>query len=751
MGNILYYLLGVSLLGMAYSFWKYYQIDKLEAASLKSSQIAAIIKKGSLQFMVNEYKVLILFAFVLGILLFFKGQADESSNGFVALSYIIGAGISALAGYLGLYISTKSNIMTANECRISYSKGFQAATSGSAAIGLANASLLVFGLVALFIAYHFAGRGWNTLTLVNVMSGFALGASSFALFARYGGGLFSKSTEMADARLQDIEAGIKTNSTYSPTSSATEVGQNIGNIKGLGADIFDSFAATLIAAMILGVGFTSSDSVSGFFSTGPLLVPIALAAAGILTSAGGMFALKANSNPVTKQTQYYVEGGVAVVLAVVAFFVTKFLLPQQWDVVHEAEKFIHTTTYFSLGIFWCALFGIVASVSIGQISTLIFNTNTHAIKATVRESTKGTDSGILAGIQNGLITIGLPVGIVLVVTILSYYYAGYYGLGIAATGFLANMGFYNALAAIAPIADNSNSIAQKADMGDETIAYTLELKKTGIRNLVNSRNFMLVGASLTVLTILGAFILHSGIGQVNLSKPLIIAGVILGAILPFILSSTVLSSLSKIKQKMIAETKRQFNEIEALSEAKEILNKYNGDLTFATVGEKEIVYASVDDVDHKRLVEMASYETILETIIPGTIAIALVAVLGYFTGSEILAGFLIGMVTSGILLSFFFANSGHISESTKTAFEEGVDVYGEIQGTNTPGYKTAVIADKTGKPMKDAISPAIFVVMKMALIAALVLSSTLVNREQSKKGLHIQNFNKAEIQVADNK
>jgi K(+)-stimulated pyrophosphate-energized sodium pump len=416
-------------------------------------------------------------------------------------------------------------------------------------------------------------------------------------------------------------------------------------------------------------------------------------------------------------------------------------------VVKETETQILTTTYYSFGIFWCTIFGIAASVIIGQISPLFLSVNSKAIKNSASQSYRGTDSGFLVGLQNAFLSIGLPVALIVAVSILAYFYAGFYGLGMAAVGMLANMGFYNTMSAFAPITDNANTMAIESAMSDDAVKNTRELKLAGLKNLANSRNFMIIASALTSITLLSAFIVHSGIELVNLSKPLVITGILLGAVLPFILSSSVLSSVVKAGNKMITEARRQFTEIPALSEAKEILDKYRGDLTYATEGEKEIVYAAVDDVNHKQLVEISTYSIVWETITIGGISIALIAFLGYFAGIEILAGFLTGLVASGIVLSLFMANTGNTYESTKIAYEEGIKLHGEQVGTGSGGYQTSVITDKAGKQMKDAVSPSIMVIVKLALVAALVLSSALINRELSKKGLHIQNLEKNQIQM----
>ncbi len=739
MGNILYYLIAVSVIGMAYSFWKYFQLTQIETGTSSSIEKALVIKNGAIRYIQTEYKILLLFVISIGLLLFFKGQAESDSNGFITTSYVVGAGFSALAGYIGIRLSTLSNNIVSNESRVSFSIAYKSAISGSASIGLANISLMIAGIAGLLLIYNYLGHSWTASMTINILAGFALGASSVSLFSRVGGGLFSKSAEQTDFDIQHTELGIRQNSVHNPASSSCEIGQNITNIGGIGSDLFESFSASIIASMILGVGFLNSESIMDKLPMGPVLVPFAIAAVGILTSIGAIFLLNANNKSGAKNALDLSEGMAAVLMVVAAFFISKFLLPSEWKFSDLGEESIITTTYHSLGIFWCALFGIAASVAIGKLSPLFIGDKTKSIKSVVEQSAKGPESNILAGLQNGSIAIGTSLILIITVSILSYYFAGYYGLGIAAVSMLSNMGYYFTINAFAPIADNSNSIAIKAEMSNEAISNTNELKQTGIPTLANQRSFIIVASSFSVIAIFSAFLQNTGVEMVNLTKPLVISGMLLGSVLPFLLNSTTLGAIRRITKKMTQEVKRQFTEIPTLAEAKEILDKYHGDLTYATEGEKEIVYSSAKDVDHNQFVEISSYQTIWESIIPGVAAISLTTLLGYFAGIEILAGFLVGTISSGIVLSLFISNSGNTWESTKFALENGVEINGEILNESSPAYQSAIIGDKVGKPLKDSISPTIMVIVKLILITAIILSSGLINRLASKKGLHVKN------------
>ncbi len=739
MGNILYYLIVSGFLGLAYSFWKSYQINGLEPGTSKTAEVATSIKKGTITYIQAEYKFLLLFALSLGILLFFKGKSESESNGFIVISYVVGAGLSALAGYLQMQVSLKTNEKVTIQSQNSFEEGFSKAFYGSISIGLIGVSFVIIGLASLFVGFSFLGHDWDIAKTLNVIAGFALGASSIALFARMGGGIFAKSAELSEAYIVKNEPGIKDKSLYNPSSIANDAGQNISNVAGIGSDIYESLSIALISSMILGISFLATNAVMDHFAFGPILIPLIISTVGIFTTIGASFLLNASEPVSSKKAIEIAEGFAAIIMVIASFFAIKYLLPATWDVEKKTSEELITTTYKSLGVFWSVFFGIAASVAIGRLTNIYLGSKTKSINSIVDKSFSGPAGNISGGIEQGFISTGIPLLLVLTVSIAAYYFAGFYGVGMAAVGMLSNMGLQLALNAYAPITDNSNSIAIKAGLGDQTIKQTNNLKLSGVQLIAKGKGFLTVAASISVLALLSAFIQQSGLGMVDLTMPLVLAGLLAGVALPFILSSNMLAAVFRVSNKMIKETKRQFTEIPALAAAKEILDKYNGDLTYATEGEKETVFAAQNSADYKQCIEIGTFATIWETLIPSLIAIAIPVLLGYFAGAEILTSLLIGVISGSLIMSVYQATAGSAWESTKNTIEEGVEYKGEIYGKESAAYQAALVGEKVGKPLKDTASPAMVVLMKIMLVVAIILAPGLSDKSAKKEGLSVEN------------
>ncbi len=743
MGNILYYLIVTGFLGLAYSFWKSYQINGLEPGTSKTADVATSIKSGTLTYIQSEYKFLLLFALSLGVLLFFKGKSETTSNGIIAASYIVGAALSALAGYLQMQIALKTNEKVTIQSQNTYTEGFSKAFYGSTSIGLIGVSFVIIGLASLLVGFNLLGKDWDTVTTMNLIAGFALGASSVALFARMGGGIFAKSADLSEAYIVKTEPGIKDKSLYNASSVANDAGQNINNVGGISADLFESLSIALIASMILGISFLDSSAIIDRLELAPILLPLILVAIGIFTSIGASFLVKGSNPESSKKTIQYSEIFGAVAIATAAFFVVKYLLPAQWEVERTTSEEIITTTYKSLGIFWSALFGIAASSTIGRLTNIFVSAKSKSVKYIIDKTFNGPAANILSGSEQAYLSTGLPLLIVLAVCVASYYFAGFYGIGIAAVGMLSNIALQNSINAFAPIADNSNSIAIKAGLNEQTVKQTNDLKLLGIQLISKSKGYLTVAATISVIALLTAFIERTGFEIVDLTSPLVLAGLLVGLALPFILSSNMIAVVGRVSTKMIKEVQRQFAEIPALTSAKEILDKYNGDLTYATEGEKETVYAAQNSADYKQCIEIGTFATIWETLIPSLIVIAIPALLGYFAGIEVLSSLLIGAVSGSIIMSVYQATVGSAWESTKYAFENGVEYKGEIYSKESAAYQAALVGEKVGKPLKDTASPAMTILMKIMLVVAIIIAPGLSDRSAKKTGLQVKTERKS--------
>ncbi len=742
-----YLIIAAGIIGLGFSFWNSYKIEKLSSENNSVKEIANKIKDGVTTFIVAEYKFLALFVVSLAILAFFYGKSQEGLNGMLAVALIIGAASSTAAGYFSKQVAGSSNDKVVAESQKTYSDGFRTAFSAGISAGLINASSVVVGLLILFFASRFLvpeesefGTSMFNFNL-NMIAGFAFGASAVAVFSRLGGGIFAKSAEKAEVEIIKKEKGITDKSPYNPASVANETGHISSNAGGIGADVFESFTAAIIATVFLGTMLLTQGDEK---TLGLLSLPLIIASIGIFTSIAGSYLLRSSEVSTSRQAINIAEGFAAIVLSIGTFFAIKYTIPAEWEVVRTTDKEIITTTYKSLGIFWSAFFGIAASVGISYISNYFTSKESKTVKYLAGESKKGIASTILGSTESGLISTGIPVAVILAVVLASYYYAGFYGVGLASVGFLGNMGLQMAFNAFAPVADNSDSVANKAGLDEVTLKQTKDLKLIGAQSIAQGKVFLTIAASLASLAIFSAFVQLTGIYEVNLVKPLIISSLIVGTLIPFLLSSNALAAVKRVSKKIVNEVNRQFNTIPALNDANEILDKYNGDLTYATEGEKEIVYSARDSADNNQCVEVAVYTTIWETLIPGIIAITIPVLTAYLGGTEMLGAMLLGVISTGTIMALYQSNMGSVLENTKLALEEGTVYNGELIGKESEAYQASVVGDKVGKPIKDTAAVAMTVLMKVMLITALIMIPLLINKAKKKKALQLDGLSKVE-------
>jgi K(+)-stimulated pyrophosphate-energized sodium pump len=742
-----YLIIAAGIIGLGFSFWNSYNIEKLSSEDSTVKEIANNIKSGVSTFIVAEYKFLALFVISLAILAFFYGKSQDGLNGMLAVAVIIGAASSSAASYFSRQVAGSSNDKIVAESQKTYSDGYRTTFSAGISVGLINASSVIVGLLILFFASRFLvpeesefGTSMFNFNL-NMIAGFTFGASSVAVFSRLGGGIFAKSAEKAEAEIVEKETGITEKSPYNPASVANETGQVTANVGGIGTDIFESFTAAIIASVLLG----TSLLIQGDEKTlGLLSLPLIIASIGIFSSIAGSYLLRSSEVSTSRQAINIAEWFAAIVLSIATFFAIKYTIPSEWEVTRTTDNEVIITTYKSLGIFWSAFFGIVASVGIGYISNYFTSKESQTVKNLAGESKKGIASTILGSTESGLISTGIPVAVILVVVLASYYFAGFYGVGLAAVGFLGNMGLQTAFNAFAPVADNTDSVASKAGLDEITLKQTYDLKLTGSQSIAQGKVFLTIASSLASLAIFSAFIQLTGIYEVNLVKPLIISSLIVGTLLPFLLSSNALAAVRRVSKKIVNEVNRQFNDIPALKDANEILDKYNGDLTYATEGEKEIVYSARDSADNEQCIEIAAYATIWETLIPGIIAITVPVLTAYLGGAEMLAAMLLGVISTSTIMALYQSNKGSVLENTKYALEEGTVYNGELIGKESDAYQASVVGDKVGKPVKDTAAAAMTVLMKIMIITALLMVPLLINKSKKKKALQLDGLSKVE-------
>ena len=710
----------LAVLGPLYMFVKKGWVMKQDAGDGKMKEISDHIYEGALAFLKAEYRLLTYFVIGASVILAGVAYTVESTDYLIIVAFIIGAIFSALAGNMGMKIATKTNVRTTQAARTSLPEALKISFGGGTVMGLGVAGLAVLGLTAFFIIFFqkFMGGEWtNThdMTVVlETLAGFSLGAESIALFARVGGGIYTKAADVGADLVGKVEAGIPEDDPRNPATIADNVGDNVGDVAGMGADLFGSYVATVLAAMVLGnyliedMGGSIQDAFGGI---GPVLLPIAIAGAGIIISIIGTLLVKIKSNddkePEVQKALNIGNWTSIALVAIACFALVKYMLPETMTMSFFGES---AKEISSMRVFYATLVGLVVGGGISSFTEYYTGLGKKPILKIVQQSSTGAGTNIIAGLATGMISTFSSVLLFAVAIWASYAFAGFYGVALAASAMMATTAMQLAIDAFGPISDNAGGIAEMSEQDPIVRERTNILDSVGNTTAATGKGFAIASAALTSLALFAAYVTFTGIEGINIFKAPVLSMLFVGAMIPVVFSALAMNAVGKAAMEMVEEVRRQFRDIPGIMEG---------------TGTPE--YAKCVDISTKAALKEMLLPGVLTIGFP--IAIVLIGKLVYpgnnMLVAEMLGGYMAGVTVSGVLWAIFQNNAGGAWDNAKKSFEAGVEINGEMTYKGSDAHKAAVTGDTVGDPFKDTSGPSMNILIKLTCLIGLVIAPIL--------------------------
>ncbi|HBI01453.1 MAG TPA: sodium-translocating pyrophosphatase [Flavobacterium sp.] len=709
----------MALIGLAFMWAKRAWVLKQDAGDGKMKEISDYIYEGALAFLKAEYRLLTFFVIGASIALAGISFIVPTTHILIVVAFIFGAVFSALAGNMGMKIATKTNVRTTQAARTSLPQALKVSFGGGTVMGLGVAGLAVLGLTGFFIIlfHYFMNGTWTStedMTIVlETLAGFSLGAESIALFARVGGGIYTKAADVGADLVGKVEAGIPEDDPRNPATIADNVGDNVGDVAGMGADLFGSYVATVLAAMVLGnyvikdMGGSIDDAFGGI---GPILLPMAIAGFGILFSIIGTMLVKIkDNNSKEKEVQGALNLGnwASIVLTAISCFVlVKYMLPETMNMEFFGEGLKEIS---SMRVFYATIVGLFVGGVISSVTEYYTGLGTKPVLAIVQKSSTGAGTNVIAGLATGMISTFPTVLIFAGAIWASYALAGFYGVALAASAMMATTAMQLAIDAFGPISDNAGGIAEMSELPKEVRTRTDILDSVGNTTAATGKGFAIASAALTSLALFAAYVTFTGIDGINIFKAPVLAMLFVGGMIPVVFSALAMNSVGKAAMDMVYEVRRQFKEIPGIMEG---------------TGKPE----------YGKCVEISTKAALREMMLPGILTIGfpiLIAVLPMLIGydnkliAEMLGGYMAGVTVSGVLWAVFQNNAGGAWDNAKKSFEAGVMINGEMTYKGSDAHKAAVTGDTVGDPFKDTSGPSMNILIKLTCLIGLVIAPIL--------------------------